>query len=116
MTKKHFELVASLLSNIPGDDDRKHIASLAADRFAAGNPRFDRGRFIEACNAKSEYRDGRASSDQIVALLNRQLTTYAHRAVAHPEDIAARAKATHTSYIIDRITAHITIGRHIDGE
>lgn len=59
MTKRHFEMVARIVaaagaSGITDPEDlRRLIAHGLADVFAREHPRFDRGRFIEACKVVS---------------------------------------------------------------
>ena len=58
-TKKHFEVIAAVLAELPktpglgGEatvtDVRDLLAERFADVFAGGNGRFDRDRFIRAC-------------------------------------------------------------------
>lgn len=53
MTKKHFEAIAAILSEV--HDDYRHdgavdaMASRMADYFKSQNPRFDRDQFLAAC-------------------------------------------------------------------
>jgi hypothetical protein len=49
MTKKHFQLVANVVSAIDDMDIRKETALNFASEFQKENPRFDITRFIEAC-------------------------------------------------------------------
>lgn len=57
MSKKDYQAVArAFYANRPPDNagalecvSRKVLLSALADTFAANNPRFDRARFIEAC-------------------------------------------------------------------
>lgn len=62
MTKKHFEAIAEIVANIPGGFDhiagndtknaRKALANELADYFQRENARFDRAKFLKACNVK----------------------------------------------------------------
>jgi len=49
MTKKHFQLVARIVSAIDDVDTRKEVALNFAHSFQEENPRFDIFRFIKAC-------------------------------------------------------------------
>jgi len=49
MTKKHFQLVANVVSAIDNLDTRKEVALNFASEFQKENPRFDIVRFIKAC-------------------------------------------------------------------
>lgn len=67
MTKKHFEAIAKIISEhgpVPGADDfgnqcyeraRRAITWDLADYFHQANPRFDRLRFLRACNVGVNY-------------------------------------------------------------
>lgn len=50
MTRKHFELVATIVKNINSEDDRVEAACKFANAFQSENPRFDAQRFFAACN------------------------------------------------------------------
>ena len=52
MTRKDFVLVAQTISHIKNVDKRKEMAELNATAFARSNPRFDRSKFLAACNVK----------------------------------------------------------------
>ena len=49
MTKKHFEFVAKLISQVNDIQNRNNLAATAANTFESENPLFDRDRFLEAC-------------------------------------------------------------------
>jgi hypothetical protein len=48
-TKKHFEFTAALINAANNGTPAAVLATLAADHFAMGNPRFDSDRFKRAC-------------------------------------------------------------------
>lgn len=52
MTKKDYELIAKVIRENEGDDMRSHIALVNALAYALeqANPRFDRPRFLAACD------------------------------------------------------------------
>jgi len=50
MTKKHFEFVAELLKNITDPAIRMKLVNRACEMFKAENPRFDKDRFLKACD------------------------------------------------------------------
>ena len=52
MTRKDFEIVADSVSRVPVRSDRWLLAAMLADNFEAMYPRFNRGKFIEACKPK----------------------------------------------------------------
>jgi len=52
MTKKDFQTVAKSVSLVPVRSDRWKLAAMLADNFEAMYPRFNRGKFIEACKPK----------------------------------------------------------------
>jgi len=52
MTRKDFEIVAQSVSRVLVRSDRWLLASMLADNFEAMYPRFNRGKFIEACKPK----------------------------------------------------------------
>jgi len=49
MTKKHFVMIAQVVSAIDNVDTRKEVALNFASEFQKENPRFDIVRFIKAC-------------------------------------------------------------------
>lgn len=49
MTKKHFVMIANVVSAIDDVDTRKEVALNFASEFQKENPRFDIVRFIKAC-------------------------------------------------------------------
>ena len=49
MTKKHFVMVAHVVSNIDDIDTRREVALNFASEFQKENPRFDIERFVKAC-------------------------------------------------------------------
>ena len=49
MTRKHFKMVAQIVSNIDCMDTRKEVALNFASEFQKENPRFDIEKFIKAC-------------------------------------------------------------------
>jgi hypothetical protein len=49
MTRKDFELIAQVLSEVSDLPYRQQIAKNFADKLANTNPRFDRERFLAAC-------------------------------------------------------------------
>jgi hypothetical protein len=52
-TRKHFVAVAQTVAAITDPRKRAELAQHHAAIFAADNPRFDRARFLSACNVKS---------------------------------------------------------------
>jgi hypothetical protein len=69
MTRKHFEMVAKVLNNRAkaitnsgANNEEKHYALFElrntmyhfCDEFEAENPRFDRGKFYQACEIQTE--------------------------------------------------------------
>lgn len=50
MTKKHFELVAEIISSIENRSARVTAASKAIKLFEKENPRFNKDLFLDACN------------------------------------------------------------------
>jgi hypothetical protein len=68
MTRKDYQLIASVLKNYAADgipvDDRDAIAYDLADALAADNPRFDRDRFLVAAGVyeKCDHCEARATS------------------------------------------------------
>jgi len=53
ITRKHFQVVASTVSAILNESERKKQAEFHAKIFADNNPRFDKSRFLVACNLVS---------------------------------------------------------------
>ena len=49
MTRKDFELIASVVQDITPKAQRVKIAMTFADRLSDENSRFDMGRFLKAC-------------------------------------------------------------------
>ena len=49
MTRKHFKMVAQVVSAIDCINTRKEVALNFANEFTKENPRFDIERFIKAC-------------------------------------------------------------------
>ena len=50
MTRKDFVLIASVIANLSFDDDtRAGVAEDFANKFGSTNARFDRERFLKAC-------------------------------------------------------------------
>ena len=47
---RHFAYIASIIGSLPAGIERKALAYRFADRLEKTNPRFDRARFINACN------------------------------------------------------------------
>lgn len=58
MTRKDYKLIAEAfaLFNYLHQPTRHYIANALADRLENDNPRFDRTRFIEACDLTAAYR------------------------------------------------------------
>jgi len=53
MTRKDFSLLAEVIANLSFDEDvRAGIAEDFANALAQTNPRFNKDRFIAACNGK----------------------------------------------------------------
>jgi len=50
-TRQHFVLIAETISNITDPVARHQAALLFATRLGMTNPAFQRGRFLEACDA-----------------------------------------------------------------
>ena len=59
MTKQHFEFVASIINAAANGVAPQHLATLAAAKFAKDNPRFDKKRFMDACQQSMTARDER---------------------------------------------------------
>ena len=49
MEHRHFAVVAGIIAELP-TNQRGHIAGFFADKLAGTNPKFNRARFIAACN------------------------------------------------------------------
>ncbi len=54
MTRKDFELIARVVSNITNTTSRRGVAEAFASELSATNPRFNRARFLDACGVLSE--------------------------------------------------------------
>jgi hypothetical protein len=54
MTKKHFEFVAAIINAANNGVAPENLATLAAAKFEKENPRFDKQRFLNACNKGSK--------------------------------------------------------------
>ena len=54
MTRKHFVLIAEVISRMENDKARYDVASDMAYELSTVNPRFERARFMSACNAVKE--------------------------------------------------------------
>jgi hypothetical protein len=50
MTRKHFKTTAVSLRSIKSWSDRMRAATLAAEKFAKENPRFNKDKFFTACD------------------------------------------------------------------
>ena len=72
MTKQHFEFVASLINAANKGVAPQHLAILAAAKFTKDNPRFDKGRFYNACGLCS---DGTPKPERVFGLENHSLWT-----------------------------------------
>ena len=51
MTRKHFVMIAQVVSAIDNIDTRREVALNFASEFQKENPRFDIEKFIKACGA-----------------------------------------------------------------
>ena len=51
MTKRHFEMIARVVSSITNVNNRRSVAEAFAAELAQENPRFDRRRFLDACGS-----------------------------------------------------------------
>jgi hypothetical protein len=51
MTRQHFCFIASIVATLDGE--REHVAEAFAAMLAETNPRFNRARFIAACEVQS---------------------------------------------------------------
>lgn len=49
MTKKHFSMIAQVVSAIDNMDTRSEVALNFASEFQKENPRFDIQKFLKAC-------------------------------------------------------------------
>lgn len=49
MQHRHFACIAAIIAGIENVKERDKTAQRFADAFAGGNPRFDRARFLRAC-------------------------------------------------------------------
>ncbi len=49
MTRKHFKMVAQVVSAIDNSDTRSEVALNFASEFQKENPRFDIQKFLKAC-------------------------------------------------------------------
>lgn len=49
-TRKDFQKMADVIGKLSDANLRKQIAEAIADEYAKQNPRFDRKRFLAACN------------------------------------------------------------------
>lgn len=52
MTRKHFKMIAAIISKIENEGVRKEVARDAAGMCRQENSRFDCEKFLEACNVK----------------------------------------------------------------
>ena len=50
MTRKHFRMMAAEIAAMQDRTAARHMAESLAEMFAAANSRFDRSRFMTACN------------------------------------------------------------------
>ena len=51
MTRKHFQMIANVVTNIDDHKVRHAVAMDFALKLKAENPRFDISRFVGACNS-----------------------------------------------------------------
>ena len=58
-TKANFEFTAALINAAANGVAPKHLATLAAAKFAKDNPRFDKERFMAACDSSMTAHDKR---------------------------------------------------------
>ena len=58
LTRKHFELIASIVKNIENIDTRTSVAMDFAHALRAENPRFNVCRFVEACGGTTPNNPG----------------------------------------------------------
>lgn len=63
VSRKHFQQVADVIKSHPDLAKRQELAKHHADIFATQNPRFDHGRFYDACNAKGHVKDIKEDSE-----------------------------------------------------
>lgn len=61
-TKEHFEFTAALINAAANGVNPSHLATLAAAKFAKDNPRFNKDRFMAACDTSMTARDERLQS------------------------------------------------------
>lgn len=55
MQHRHFATIADIIAESPfGAKMQRQVAEYFADRLRATNPRFDRARFLRACNLVEE--------------------------------------------------------------
>lgn len=52
MSRKDFQLIADAIATIQDPNARKVAAIALADRLPDANPRFQRGRFLAACEVE----------------------------------------------------------------
>lgn len=52
MEHRHFATIAAIIAELR-DEDRQAMADFFAERLCNTNPRFDRKRFLAACNAEA---------------------------------------------------------------
>lgn len=57
-TRKHFKMVADLIKSNPAPAKRVELAKHHAEIFAKQNPRFDREKFMKACDAHKTISEG----------------------------------------------------------
>jgi hypothetical protein len=53
MSRKHFQAIANAIRAITNLEERRRTAELLAAVCAASNPRFNRGRFLNACGVEA---------------------------------------------------------------
>tara|TARA_Y100000310_G_scaffold15825_1_gene15880 strand:+ start:1311 stop:1523 length:213 start_codon:yes stop_codon:yes gene_type:complete len=70
MTKKHMELVASIINAAGKGTPAFGLAALAAAEFKKANPRFESGRFFSACGLTC---DGAPKPKRVYGLENHAL-------------------------------------------
>jgi len=61
-TKGIFKFTAALINAAANGVAPRHLATLAAAKFAKDNPRFDKERFMAACDESVTARDERLQS------------------------------------------------------
>lgn len=55
MQHRHFAVIADIISNLPhGAKIRRQVAEHFADELASTNPKFNRRRFLQACDLTPE--------------------------------------------------------------